>query len=569
MIETRNGSRLVPILWAWTFMLALLTLPAMAAATVAELDAATRSKIDNWLKTVYPADEPGATVLVAHGQEVLFRGAYGMANLELGVPLKPDMVLRLGSITKQFTAASIMMLAEEGKLAVSDPITQHLPDYPVHGHTITIEHLLNHTSGIFSYTAIPGYMNGKIRDDLTTEELVDVFKNLPMDFAPGDRWRYNNSGYVLLGAIIEAVSGKSYPDFVAEKIFEQLGMSNSHYGGGKLIPRRVAGYSGRSGNYSNAAFLSMTQPQAAGSLLSNVDDLLRWNSALVLGDVISAASYQQMTQKARLNDGELVDYGYGFRLAAVRGKSSVEHGGGIFGFSTFGIWIPEQQIYAAVLTNIPGRQPSPGLVAKKLVAHAMGDPYREFEVQTLPAAILKRYEGVYKVGEEQQRILSVRDGKLYSQRTGGPQQEVSAANQTTFFYPNSLSYFEMIVDSSGQVSGMKMFQNGEPDAEIAKWISSEIPKPEVAEVDPSILADYVGVYQLAPSVTVTVSHQDDRLYVQVTGQPRAEIFPTSETEFFLQVVDAQISFVREGDGTISQLILHQGGRDVPAKKIQN
>ena len=475
-MQPRNGTRLVPILLAWSFLLARLALPLVAAPPVTEFDAATRSKIDEWLKAIYPADEPGATVLVAQGQEVLFRDAYGMANLELGVPLRSEMVLRLGSITKQFTAASIMMLAEEGKLEVSDPIAKHLPDYPSHGHNITIEHLLNHTSGIFSYTGIPGYMTQEIRKDLTTQELVDVFKNLPMDFAPGDRWRYNNSGYVLLGTIIEAVSGKSYDEFVEERIFKPLGMTNSHYGGGKLISGRVSGYAGRSGNYSNASFLSMTQPQAAGSLLANVDDLLRWNSALVLGDVISRASYQQMTQKTRLNDGEVVDYGFGFGLRKIRGKSSVEHGGGIYGFSTFALWIPEEQIYASVLTNIPGRQPSPGVVAKKLAAYAMGNPYPEFEAQTLPAATLQRYQGVYELDEEQ-LILSVEDGKLYLQPGGRAKREISVANQTTLFFPNSLNYFEIILDSSGEVSGMKMYQDGQPGDEIARRTSTELPKP--------------------------------------------------------------------------------------------
>jgi len=476
MIQSRSGNRLVPILLAWSCLLTLLAFPLMAAPPPAEFDAATRSKIDEWLKAIYPADEPGATVLVAQGQEVLLRDAYGMANLELGVPLQPDMVLRLGSITKQFTAASVMMLAEEGKLNVSDPITKHLPDYPSHGHNITIEHLLNHTSGIFSYTGIPGYMNQEIRRDLTTDELVDVFKNLPMDFAPGDRWRYNNSGYVLLGAIIEAVSGQSYPAFVEERIFKPLGMPNSHYGGDKLIPRRASGYAGRSGNYANAPFLSMTQPQAAGSLLANVDDLLRWNSALVLGDVISRASYQQMTQKARLNDGETVDYGYGFGLRKIRGKSSVEHGGGIHGFSTSALWIPEERIYVSVLTNIPGRQPSPGVVAKKLAAYAMGNPYPEFEAQTLPAATLQRYQGVYEV-DERKLILSVENGRLYLQPGGGPRREISVANQTKLFFPNSLNHFEIMLDSSGEVAGLKLFQDGEPDGEIARRISTEVPKP--------------------------------------------------------------------------------------------
>jgi CubicO group peptidase (beta-lactamase class C family) len=182
-------------------------------------------------------------VIVVKDGRTLFRRAYGMADLELGVPLQPDMVFRLGSITKQFTAVAILMLAEEGKLSLQDPIEKHLPGYPTQGHVITVEHLLTHTSGIQSYTDMPGWMTSRILAPMTVQELIDGFKKEPMQFAPGTRWVYNNSAYVLLGAIVEKASGKTYEAFVRERIFQPLGMSSSHYDSSEpIIPRRAPGY---------------------------------------------------------------------------------------------------------------------------------------------------------------------------------------------------------------------------------------------------------------------------------------------------------------------------------------
>ena len=182
--------------------------------------------IDSMLTALYPAAEPGAAILVARDGQVLMRKAYGAASVELGVPLRPEHVFRLGSITKQFTAVALLMLVDEGKVALDDEITRFFPDYPTHGHRITVEHLLTHTSGIQSYTGMPAYVAG-MRRDLTTDQLIEMFRDQPMEFAPGERWNYNNSGYALLGAIIEKASGMPYADFLRTRIFEPLGMRSS------------------------------------------------------------------------------------------------------------------------------------------------------------------------------------------------------------------------------------------------------------------------------------------------------------------------------------------------------
>lgn len=297
--------------------------------------AAHTTVYDDILADAYAADGPGAAAIVVREGEVLYRGARGMADLELGVALSPGQVFRLGSITKQFTAAAILLLAERGELALTDPIESFLPDYPTQGHTITLHHLLTHTSGVHSYTAIPGYMaDGRIRADLTTDELVDVFDDSPMDFAPGERWSYSNSGYVLLGAVIEAVADVPYCAFLQHEIFAPLDLANTHCGEDDLVPGRVEGYTERDGEWAHAAWLSMTQPHAAGALLSTVDDLARWNAALFDGELLAPESTTMIIEPVELNDGETSSYGYGLGVGTWLGEPLISHGGGIFGFST-------------------------------------------------------------------------------------------------------------------------------------------------------------------------------------------------------------------------------------------
>src|SRR5215210_6821340 len=235
--------RRYPAAWlAILAQLALIALPACALAPPDQEDGDLAAYADKLLTEAYPAGEPGAAALVVKDGKTVLRKGYGLANLELAVPIQPDMVFEIGSVTKQFTAAAILKLAERGLLSVDDDITKHLPDYPTHGQKITINHLLTHTSGIPSYTGLPEWLP-RVREDLKVEQLVAMFKDKPLEFAPGERWAYNNSAYILLGAVIEKVSGKTYEDFIEQEIFKPLGMTRSSYGHNtEVVPGRVSGY---------------------------------------------------------------------------------------------------------------------------------------------------------------------------------------------------------------------------------------------------------------------------------------------------------------------------------------
>jgi CubicO group peptidase (beta-lactamase class C family) len=344
-----------------------------------------------------------------------------MADLELGVPLEPDMVFRIGSMTKQFTAVAVLMLVEEGKLALSDPITRFLPDYPTGGRTITVEHLLTHTSGIKSYTAMDDFL-ANVRKDYTVPEMIDHFKSQPMDFEPGEKYQYDNSGYFLLGAIVEKASGTGYEAFLKKRVFDVVGMPHTSLEStSRITPRRARGYAKTGDTWTNADWISMTQPYAAGGLVSTVDDLARWDAALYTGRLLRPETLQQAFTRHRLKDGKQIGYGYGWEPGEWEGFTVIQHGGGINGFVSMGVRVPERKAYVAVLSNRTA-EPFPFSVAQRLATYLVGRPWDPKPI-AVPEARLRDYVGVYRVDEKRTLGVTVESGRLYVQPSGGRKVE--------------------------------------------------------------------------------------------------------------------------------------------------
>jgi len=315
------------------------------------------SKMDSLLGAKYIPSSPGAVFLITKNGKAVYKKAFGMANMELNVPMKTEHVFEIGSMTKQFTAVSILMLLEQGRLELNDEITKYIPDYPTHGKTITIHHLLNHTSGIKSYTSMKGLM-AISKKDLSPIELIDFFKNEPMDFSPGEKYKYNNSGYIILGYIIESISGMSYGDFVEENIFKKLNMTSSFYASHReIFKNRIPGYHNRDG-FTNAIHISYTLPYSAGSLLSNVDDMLIWQNALTDYKLVSKNILDKAFTNYALTNNEPTNYGYGWNIKEINATKSLEHGGSIFGFKSMGIYLPDEDIYVIGLNNCDCNSPT-------------------------------------------------------------------------------------------------------------------------------------------------------------------------------------------------------------------
>lgn len=416
------------------------------------------AQLDALFKPQFKAGNPGATVIVVKNGKTLLRKAYGAADIDARTPLTPGTVLRLGSITKQFTAVAILLLADEGKLALNDPITRFFPDYPTQGKVITVEHLLTHTSGIVSFTGKPDYV-GNMAKDMTVAQMIDGFKNDPLEFEPGTKFAYNNSGYFLLGAIIEKVSGMSYASFLEQRIFTPLGMKDTAYEGHeRSTAPRAAGYSAKDGGFGPTERLSMTQPYAAGSLVSTVDDLAKWDAAISAGKLLKPASWKLAFTPYKLNPEKSTDYGYGWGIGTLQGVPAVEHGGGINGFQTYALRLPQQKVFVAVLANTDSGNANPEVLAKKAAALVIGKPYVEHKAIALDAKTLGNYAGVYATDTDDKRSFTVRDGALVMQRGSGRQVPLKAFSRSGFFIPGSLAQFEFERDADGKASFVTMTQ---------------------------------------------------------------------------------------------------------------
>lgn len=450
----------------------------------------------------YRTDAPGVAVLVMRGDEVLFRGARGEADVVADVPLKPGDRFRIGSVTKQIAAAGLLTLVDAGKISQNDPLSKYLPAYPG-GAGITIEQLLNHTSGIKDYTSIPGTFEGPIRRDLTTARLVDYFKNEAPDFAPGEGWSYNNSGYVLVGAVIEAASGQPWHHYLDQTLFKPLGMEDTGYGADPaVVARQVKGYAMDGEVPQPPVQLSMTQPHAAGALVSTVDDLARWNRALHEGRVLKPATYARMITP--VGKAEDADYGYGIWITAVRGAPALQHGGEISGFTSHLIYVPEADVTVAVLQNseTPSPAQQPGSLARRLAAAALGKTYGALKSIVVDVAVLRQYEGVYRVDAHATRTLRVVDGKLTAQRSDRPREELTAITDDTFVYSDGFNRLQVLRNATGKVTAMRFWPEGEGDGIVAPLSDQALPVDITRPLEE--LERLVGAYT-APALAISAT----------------------------------------------------------------
>lgn len=517
-------------------------------------------QFDQMLGDQYLPNEPGATALVAIDGKIVYHKAFGMANMELDVKMEPDMVLEIGSITKQFTAVSILMLMEQGKLDLDDDITKFIEDYPTHGHHISIHHLLTHTSGIKSYTSMESWVP-IWRKDFEPKELIDFFKNEPMDFAPGEEWSYNNSAYFILGYIIEKASGQTYEEFVETNIFERLGMKSSLYGSNsEIIKKRASGYQ-KNEEYINAEYLSLSQPYAAGSLMSNVNDLFIWNRAIRSNTLVKQESIDLAFTNYELNNGEKINYGYGWGLNEINGSPTIEHSGGIFGYVTNAIYLPNEDVFVAVYSNCDCN--GPGQVSTKMAAIAIGKPYPDEEdIISVESDNLNKLAGVYDFSDSSTRIITVEDNQLFSQRPGSNKFKLFPIKKNTFSFENSFATIQFNEDGK-EVKAV--FANRINKTEGVKT-NKPIPVHNEIQLESEILKRYTGVYEIQPGFDIVITLEGNKLMSQATGQEKIQIFPESQTKFFLKVVDAQIEFVENEKGVFESFILYQGGQEISGKK---
>ena len=323
-----------------------------SSAAIGQTAAPVQEQLQDRVDGFFDQHQPGGVVLVRKGDALLLRRAYGLADIEHQVAMKPDSVFRLASATKQFTAVAILQLVDAGKLQLDQPVASVIPSLPPALTKVSIRHLLNHTSGIRNISSIAESRAAR-RSEATAGELIGFFSDLPLGFEPGSRFSYSNSNYILLTRVIELVTGSPYADHLQRAIFEPLGMTRTRYGSHTaLIADRAAGYQrDDDGTLLNADFISMTQPQGAGGLVTTVDDLGRWDAALYGSSLVSPALLAQAFRKVILTDGTEQPYGFGWIVSQVQGHASVEHSGFINGFNAYVLRVPAEGLFVAILTN--------------------------------------------------------------------------------------------------------------------------------------------------------------------------------------------------------------------------
>jgi len=448
-----------PVFLGWILAASLPAMTAMAKPSPPGLQE-LETRVEEYMTARVNRDHFSGSILIAREGKVLFSKGYGMANLEHDVPNTPRTKYRLGSITKQFTAMAILILQQQGKLNVHDKIKKYVPDAPKAWDEITIENLLTHTSGIYNYTESLEFLK-TLPVRVTLKELIAKFKDKPLNFKPGEKFSYSNSGYIVLGQIIETVSGQNYPSFLKQAILDPLTMNESGYDNAtSILKHRASGYVRRLGIVlTNCDYVDMSIPHAAGAMYSTTHDLLKWDQALYTEKLVPRKSLDAMFTPHKDN------YGYGWLIDKKFGQTRYEHGGGIMGFVTIIERYPDEKLLVVALSNLEN---SPiGSIGTDLAAIALGQRYvvpREPKAAKLDPAIYDAYAGRYDVdgaGKDRKAITVSRDGSRLMYEPTGKARFVLTPESTTLFYIKAVdSEVRFVRDPAGKVTHLVLIEDG-------------------------------------------------------------------------------------------------------------
>ena len=347
------------------FAIAVLVFWAMGSAAGGKAEDRVSAQVDAAVEAQRAAQKiPGVSLAVCRDGKIVKATGYGLANVELDVPVTPETIFQTGSVGKQFTSMAIMMLVEEGKVGLDDKLTKYIPESTTAWKGVTVRNLLTHTSGIADYGGEEGTMGKGVidfRKDYTEEELLQAFAKMPMDFSPGEKWSYSNTGYVLLGIVIHRVTGEFYGDFLQERIFKPLGMTSTRIiSEADIVPHRSSGYRLVRGELKNQEWVSPSlNTTADGALYTSVLDLAKWDAALYAGKLIKPSGYVEMWTPVKLNDGKTYPYGFGWEVTTVNGRRILAHDGAWQGFTMSIARLLDDHLTVIVMTNLDSDNSKP------------------------------------------------------------------------------------------------------------------------------------------------------------------------------------------------------------------
>jgi D-alanyl-D-alanine carboxypeptidase len=396
------------------------------------------NRIDTLAQRLLSRNIAGISIAVGRDGKVVFAGGYGMANLQHSVAVTPETVFHIDSISKNILSAVLLQLIDEGKLNLDNDVTKYVPEAPTQGHRVSVRQLLNHTSGIYSFTSLPE-AEANERLDLSHEQVLGLFKNKPFDFEPGAGWRYNNSAFYIAGMVVERVTKQEYGVYVREHVFKPLGMTSAQMCDARtIVPHIASGYDRDHGALVNAAFLSWKLPFAAGAICATATDLLKWQAAVDEGRVLRPSSLKLMRTPTTLADGTIIDYGFGTRLGSLDGHRVLGHTGSGGGFAAALESFPDDHLTVVVLINTQAGANTPLTLAAAIARPMIGLPEKiPLKDLPVPKAELETIAGGTFTSENTVENFA-RDGKLFFRVPSGPEgpmlrqsENVYAINEDT------------------------------------------------------------------------------------------------------------------------------------------
>jgi CubicO group peptidase (beta-lactamase class C family) len=547
-------------------------------------------KINDLINRYDEYDLFNGSVLVVEDGEVILKKGYGFANMEYDIPNEPKTVFRIGSITKQFVAAVIMQLEEEGKIKLDEKMTTYLPNYRKDtGDKVTIFHLLTHTSGIPSYTSIPKVWTDSLRLKYSLDYLIEKFCQGDLEFEPGKEYRYNNSGYVLLGKIVEVITGKTLADALKERIFDIAGMVNTGIDNErKIIKNRASGYESTFDGFRRTDFFNISNAFGAGAMYSTVEDLYLWDRILYTEEILSEESKEKMFTPY------LSNYGFGWGILKFpMGEDTVtvvSHSGGLNGFNTRITRFIDDDHTIILLNNFSG---APLGEISKQISNILYDEKFEYPKKSIAKHLyeiiessdigtalslypmLKTEEGEsFNFAEQELNSLG-----YHLLRNDRVDEAIEIFKLNIEAYPEAFNVYDSMGEAYMIAGNNELaIKNYKKSVELnpknfggiekLKELGVEIEEPKQVKVPKQLLNSYVGKYKLAEGFYITITVEGDRIFEQATGQQKFEIFPETATKFYLKVVPAEIEFFINEKGKVHKLVLYQNGNEVPGEKVE-
>jgi CubicO group peptidase (beta-lactamase class C family) len=536
----------------------------------------TNTKVDSLMTYMHEHGMFNGTILVSENGTITYKNALGLADRETGRELTTDSRFYLASVSKQFTTMGIMILKERGLLSYEDTLDKYFPEFPDYAKDVTIRHMMTHTSGIPDHYGLNAYKKGLTNNDV----LELLIKQDKLDFTPGERYSYSNGGYVLLSMIVAKVSGSPFHVFMKENIFDPLGMENTlvYDESAPKVPNRAVGYNGMNALDDYEIFTT-----GAGGMYSTLDDLFTWDQALYTDQLVSEETLEEAYTAATLNNGESTTYGFGWGVNHDGEKLVVGHSGGMNGYRTYlRRYVNDKNSYMLLSNN--GDAINMGAINNGLNAILSGKDFnlppipltnvllQEMEANGADAAILSAENRLKDEPDRYQADENAINALGYNLM----QDDLDAALAVFKFNINLFPSASNVYDSYGEA----LLNKGDTALAIENYVKSVklnpnntngieilteklgIPKDQFLteiDIDTEILDSYTGTYQMNPNFSFEIIREGGRMFIHPTGQQKSEIFPASQVRFYSKIVNAQLTFKTEEDGSVSGLTLHQGG----------